>query len=228
MLRMPDAQTILGLWEQAEHEHPIDRALSILSVFARASRSSLASLPIHRRDALLLASRVAAFGYTLEGVAACPGCGCKVDAALTLPAAAAVPSDDKGRVEVEGRAVGFRIPNSRDLAAAVRAPDAEAAGRMLLTRCQLASEPGEAVARAIDAEIERLCEASSLELKMACPQCSGEFVVPVDIASFFWDELVFYAKRLLEDVDALAQRYGWTEADVLSLPERRRRYYLEL
>ena len=36
------------------------------------------------------------------------------------------------------------------------------------------------------------------------------------------------AQRLLREVDALARAYGWTEAEVLALDERRRAAYLEL
>jgi hypothetical protein len=227
-LAMPHPQTLLALSERAEHEHPIDRALSILSVFLGQTRSSLASLPINVRDALLLASRVAAFGNTLDGVAHCPSCGCKIDASVRVPVPIRVPTTDPGALDVEGQSIMFRPPNSRDLAEAVRLDDADIAGRMLAGRCQISGEPSDAVARAIDTAIESLCDASSLELSMACPQCSRPLIVPVDIGSFFWEELRTHASRLIEEVDTLALRYGWAEADILALPESRRRRYLEL
>jgi hypothetical protein len=52
-------------------------------------------------------------------------------------------------------------------------------------------------------------------------------VVPVDVGEFFWEEIASYARGLIEDVDALASRYGWSERDILALPERRRRRYLD-
>jgi hypothetical protein len=227
-LAMPDSQELLALTERAEHEHPIDRALSILSVFLREPRSVLAALPIHARDSLLLASRVAAFGSRLDGVARCPSCGCRVDACVDLPEAAPLPTSDSCVLQVAGEPIELRLPNSRDLADAVRLGDVELAGQMLVQRCQLSGESSEAAARAIDAEIERLCELSSVELSMACPECSQHLVVPVDIGGFFWEELRAHALRLIEEVDALALRYGWSEADILALPESRRRRYLEL
>ncbi len=227
MLRMPDAQTVLGLWERAEREHPIDRALSILSVFTCQARSTLARLPIHRLDSLLLASRVLAFGTRLEGVAICPACGCKIDASVDLSPLAPIPTEDGGTIDVGDQAVSFRIPDSRDLAEAVLVADLGSAESILLERCQLTGPASATAAQAIDAEIERLCDAASLELRMACPQCQNEFVASVDIGHFFWEELVSYAGRLIEDVDVLAARYGWAEADILAMPERRRLRYLE-
>jgi hypothetical protein len=227
MLRMPDAKTILWLWERAGREHPVDRALSILAAFTSETHIALAALPINRRDALLLASRVAAFGNTLEGVATCPACDCKIDASLDLPDVSTIPSEEGGVVDFGGRMVSFRLPNSHDLAEAARAPDLATAEKILIERCQLTRDADHDEAQAIDSEIARLCDVSTLELRMACIQCQGEFVTWVDMVDFFWDELVSYAIRLIDDVDALAARYGWAEADILAMPEGRRRRYLE-
>jgi hypothetical protein len=224
---MPDAGAVLDLWDRAEREHPIDRDLSMLEVFTAQKRETLAELPLHRRDALLLASRVAAFGASLDGVAGCPQCACRVDVALTIPDRPAIPAEDGGELEVEGNRVSYRVPNSRDLAEAAGASDAVSAAKTLLSRCQLAGPRDESVERAIDREIARLCDASSLELGMACPQCHHEFLVPVDIGRFLWQEMAAYAQRLLGEVDALASRYGWLEADVLAMSEQRRKRYLE-
>jgi hypothetical protein len=227
MIRMPDAQEILGLYERAECENPVDRALSILAAFTSEARVTLAALPVNQRDALLLASRIAAFGAALEGVATCPACGCKNDASLTLPEGLNVPIETEGVVQLGDRTASFRLPNSYDLADAARAPDLASAERILLERCQLSGELEQAGWQAIDAEITRLCDSSTLELRLTCTQCHGEFVTGVDILRFFWDEFVAYADGLIEDVDALAARYGWTEADILAMAEWRRRRYLE-
>jgi hypothetical protein len=227
MLRMPDDETILALWERAEREHPIERALSILSAFTHESRDVLAAFPVHRRDALLLSSRVATFGTQLEGIANCPNCKCEIDASVTLPATPAIPSEDGGVVSLDGATVSFRVPDSRDLAEALREPDPVGSRKVLLRRCQLSGPSEEAAERLIELELARLCDASSIELSMPCPQCLIEFTVPVDVGQFFWRELAGYAMRLLDDVHALASRYGWAEADILAMSERRRRLYLE-
>jgi hypothetical protein len=227
VLRLPDAQAILGLWERAERDHPIDRALSILAAFTCESSAALATLPVHRRDALLLSSRVAAFGPMLEGVASCAACACPIEVSLDLSAVRATPDDDDGCIDVEGETIQFRVPNSHDLAAVAHCADLETAERTLLERCTSGAALDATTTQAIDTEIARLCAASSLDLYISCPQCQTQFVVPVDVGEFFWEEIASYARGLIEDVDALASRYGWSERDILALPERRRRRYLD-
>ena len=49
-----------------------------------------------------------------------------------------------------------------------------------------------------------------------------------DIATVLWTELAGLARSLIEEVDALASAYGWSEREILALSGRRRRAYLEL
>ncbi|HEY0183323.1 MAG TPA: hypothetical protein VGC09_11000 [Rhodopila sp.] len=223
---------MLKLWERAEREHPIDRVLSILSAFTAGERGYLVALPIHRRDALLLSSRVAAFGSRLDGVAVCAACGCKIDVSFDLPDTSTTVLEDEGLVEVDGRAVRVRVPDSGDLAAVAHLQDPVIAAQSLLMRCQSQPTSGAALdgaaLHAIEQELERLCDTTWLDLKVACPDCEATFIVPVDIGRFFWTEIAAYAAGLIEDVHALAARYGWSESAILALPERRRRRYLEL
>jgi hypothetical protein len=224
---MPDARAVLELWDRCEREHPVDRVLTILAAFTAAPRSTLASLPVHRRDALLLSSRILAFGTHLEGIAICPACGCKVDASMSLPNVPATLGEDGGTIKLNGELVPFRMPDSRDLAEVARVPDPISARKVLLARCQLTGPSEETVESAIDQELAHLYDASAVELTMECPECRHNFMVPVDIALFLWDELIGYATSLVDEVDALATRYGWAEADILAMPESRRRFYLE-
>jgi hypothetical protein len=224
---LPNAQMLLALWERGEREHPIDRVLSVLAAFTQSPRHQLAALPIHRRDALLLACRGAVFGNALDGVTTCQACGCRIDVAFELPDLSGAPLADQGAIEVDGGVVSFRVPDSRDLAAAVQAPDVAAGLDLLADRCILAGPADAAAKRAIDDEIEHLCNAAWLELKLACPECPNEFVVPIDVGRFFWEELSAQTERLIEETCLLAVHFGWAEADILALPERRRQRYLE-
>lgn len=69
---------------------------------------------------------------------------------------------------------------------------------------------------------------ADLQLALCCPQCEHAWQPPFDIARFLWQELHAWALNLLREVDALAQAYHWTEADILGLSPRRRQAYLEL
>ena len=51
---------------------------------------------------------------------------------------------------------------------------------------------------------------------------------PLDVASFVWEELDGWARRLLQDVAVLARAFGWTEEDGVALSPTRREAYLEL
>ena len=78
---------------------------------------------------------------------------------------------------------------------------------------------------------ERMAELDSLaevRLELNCPQCRHRWLVALDIVSFFWSEIVVQAKRLLHEVHLLARAYPWSEADILAMSERRRKYYLNL
>jgi hypothetical protein len=224
---LPNAQTLLALWEHGEREHPIDRVLSVLAAFTQSPRHLLAALPVHRRDALLLACRGTVFGNSLDGVTNCRACGCRIDVAFELPDLSAASLADQGTIEVDGGVVSFRVPDSRDLAAALQAPDVAVGLDLLVDRCILAGPADAAARRAIDDEIERLCDAAWLDLKLACPECPNEFAVPIDVGRFFWEELSAHAERLIDETCRLAAHFGWAEADILALPERRRQRYLE-
>jgi hypothetical protein len=222
----PQAQALVALWYGAATEHPIDRALSLLEAFTGRRRDELAALPLHHRDALLMACRQSLRGRAFEGMVTCPACGCAMDAKVVLPAASGF-GESRGRVEVGGRAVAFRVPDSRDLAAAALTPGAS--GRALLARC--VDDPAvlddDAMAAAVDAAIAALCDATEHELLLACAECDQRFAVPVDVAGFLWHDVGEQVERLLDDVDLLARCYGWSEAEVLALPARRRARYVE-
>jgi hypothetical protein len=224
---LPNPQPLLALWERGEREHPIDRTLSVLAAVTQSPRRELAALPVHRRDALLLASRAAAFGNVLDGVTTCQACGCRIDVAFELPDLSGVLFADQGAIDADGGVVSFRVPDSCDLAAALQAADMAAGREVLIDRCILAGPANAAARQAIEDQIELLCDPAWLELRLPCPECPTEFVVPIDIGRFFWEELSAYAERLIDETSLLAAHFGWAEADILALPERRRQRYLE-
>lgn len=223
---MPPASTLLDVWENGEREHPIDRALSILAAFSGESRAQLAALGIHRRDALLVRSRILAFGPLLEGATECPACGSELELALQLSPPPEM--EDGGAVDVAGERVLFRPPNSYDLAAVVASRDVHEAQRVLRARCiQSEARLDDTAIEAAEQALEALCDPATIDVSTTCPACEAPFVPVVDIAIFLWFEIATYALRLLDDVHALASRYGWSERDVLALPDARRRRYLE-
>jgi hypothetical protein len=226
-LVMPSASALLELWETGEGEHAIDRALTVVSAFSGERREELAALGVHQLDALLVECRILAFGSRLAGVATCAACGCEVEVELQL----SPPADrlvDRGALEFEGRAIGYRVPNSFDLAAAATCADAAIGERVLQSRCIDGSDAlDETALAAADDAIAALCAPADIDVRASCPACAANFAPPVDIVTIVWNEIAAYARRMLDDVDALALRYGWSESDILRLSDARRRHYLE-
>jgi hypothetical protein len=232
-MRPLSAADMLDLWEHGRRSHPIDRALLMLATaLPDAPFDRLADLSIGRRDAALLAVRVATFGKELHGYTDCPACGERLEftldgRALELPTRAEAPVAAAGLL--------FRLPTSRDLAIAITHTDPEWLARRLAESCAL-SEEDKAVPReypeAILGEIEmRMMEAdpqSDLVLEFACDACRHEWTTAFDIGEFFWEEIAAHATRLLLDVHLLARAYGWTELEVLALSDVRRAAYIDM
>lgn len=228
MLAMPSASALLDVWEAGEREHAIDRALTTLQAFTGEARQALASLAINRRDALLLQSRILVFGSILHGVAPCAECGFEVEIELALPETAEYALTEGGVVQAHYGGVSYRVPNSHDLAAAASCEDAARGEQLLRARCIAASAPvDEATLDIVENALASLCELTTIDVVAACPECNAPFAPVVDINTIFWRELSAYAQRLLDEVDALATRYGWSEDEILAMSDARRRHYLE-
>jgi hypothetical protein len=231
------AGEILGLWEAAAYQAPLDRALTILAAASPGTpREELARLPIGERDARLLDVRERTFGPAARGVAACEGCAERVEFALDLPALRIRQTGaGAGAVATDGWTLRFRVPNSEDLAAATGSADPRG---VLVRRCltealrdgRAAGDPdlpGETVAQLAAAMAEQDPQAEVL-LDYRCPACGRQGRILFDIVEFLWDEVRAQARRLLVEVSALARAYGWREADILAMSAMRRRAYLEL
>lgn len=237
------AHDIARIWELGHSMHPIERALLILSASCSGStRNKLASLPVGRRDALLLEIRSRIFGDRMSCFAACPKCGEKIQ--FTLSARSMIvkgpdePYDIAHELSSGGLSLLFRLPDSMDQLAAVSSDSIETARLLIIKRCLLqASSDGTPIETEDMQEkaINLLCSGilgldpgSELLLDITCAACGNQWQALFDIVTFFWSEISAEAKRLLLEVHNLASAYGWSESDILSMSALRRRYYLEM
>jgi len=236
---------IVHIWEVGRFQHPLDRALTLLDVACvEIDRSSLAALTIGQRDKLLFELREQTFGSKFNGFAECPQCRENMEISLMSedipklcnpPATNFVYTIDLNQEEVS---IKFRLPDSRDLAAAAGTNAAESARAVLVERCVIeASLGGEtiSVCELPDDIITRLAARMSesepvadIQLDLCCPSCDKRWQQPFDIGLYFWAEIAAQTKRLLRDVHTLARAYGWSETAILSMSDARRNYYLEL
>jgi len=242
-MRPLSAYDLLRVWEVGEDQHPLDRALTLLAVACpEQTWDELAALSVGQRDARLLALREWTCGPRLNGFAECPRCaeGLEFEVAVADLRVTAEPdaAEEARELDTDGLALRFRLPDSRDLAAALDCQDPAAARSLLVQRCVLeASRDGvpvahsELPAEAITGLARRMDECdlqAEVLLDLRCPACDHAWQALFDIATFFWAELAAQAKRLLREVHTLARAYGWREADILGMSARRRQFYLEM
>ncbi|GAC1382497.1 MAG: hypothetical protein NVSMB48_13220 [Marmoricola sp.] len=173
-------------------------------------------LPLHREFA----------GPDLVGTVVCPDCGATAEFALPIDALVALGThiDANAYSSATWRPVSYS-----DLVAAAKAPSAEAAVAAVLDRCAPGNPQLEGEERR--ALVEMLSTADPLaevEATLQCPECDRELNAAVEIADFVWSTVDAEATRLMIEVDALARRYAWSEADIVRMPASRRSRYLAL
>ena len=167
---------------------------------------TLALFSIGQRDARLLALRERIFGPTLASQSTCPECGESLEQTFTVDdirVPAAGGSTTVCRWTSTRMPCHFRLPNSQDLAALAPFEDVSVARARLVERCLLATSPERA--RAGRHFRSRSCTRSpngwhrrtpgDIQLALACPRCSREWVESFDIVSFLWSELAAWASR---------------------------------
>jgi hypothetical protein len=201
--------------------------------------SALATFSLARRNQLLLRLREATIGPSLQALVRCPACRTPLEFSMTVrelrDAAGDRTQEEDDTAEAvffDDGALHFRLPNSRDLAAASEFLDVPEAARTVWRRVAAPSARGLAAdtelraASAVQAAIEQHHPLVDVRVPLRCV-CEHVWAASLDIAAFVWTELDRVAKRLLDDVQALARGYGWHEADILAMSEGRRQFYLE-
>jgi hypothetical protein len=238
-MRRPSDSEWIAMWEMGTNQPPIDRALTLLSAYWGASLQEVARLSIGARDARLFEIYEYCFGPTLAAFAQCPVCRQALEYSLCIPDLTARKDEvpplqlEAGEVSVE-----LRLPNSFDLCAVSGCSDLTQAGRLLMERCVVAAKveekpiPAEGLSTdVIEAIAARLAAADPLAevlIDLTCLACRHQWQVLLDIQRFLWTKISFLARRLLQEVHALASAYGWTEREILALSPARRQSYLEM
>lgn len=223
---------LLGIWERGAGCGPVARALLLLgAAMPEESAERCAGIAIGARDAAILRLRRATFGNSLAGCTNCPDCGEEHEFDLDVERlqAGASPRED-GEI-VLGSGLRFRLPNSGDLAVVARHNDVDAAVRQLLQRCCLNAPSGIDWSQSLADEVERAMTAlettADIELRFDCVACGRVWHDRLDVAGWVWEEVSARARRLLDEVHALAMYYGWSEQQILALSDARRDAYLQ-
>jgi hypothetical protein len=237
---LPTAATLLSAWEAGAGEAPLDRAPSLLVRLDAIPRDqSVGQLTVGQCDARLFELRRALFGDVMEALATCPECGAEVELSLSLAELQPpIVDDPEGVVALEQSdyALVVRIPRNDDLRSLSTARN-ETAIRELVDRCMVEASAGDG--RAVSAfelpddVLHEIVEAMAARdpgaqtaLNVRC-WCGAEWVDELQIRSVLWSDLTDWVGRTMTEVHELARSYGWSEAEILSMPAWRRRWYVE-
>lgn len=226
--------SVLAVWEQGRHRHPIDRAL-LLSAHAQPERATetLADQPLGQRNLALLRLRQQTYGSELAAYLDCPSCGERLEFNLNSADLLAETTAPKYRDTITIDGLSFRLPTSRDLAQIATSIEEKAAADELLAECLISADEAPntstltAVAERVAEALEDADPAADLALDFVCDNCAHRWEESFDIAVYLWEEVAAHAQRLLDDIHVLATAYGWTEDEVLRLSDIRRMHYLK-
>jgi hypothetical protein len=191
-------------------------------------------LTLDRRNELLMQLRESTIGATLYGFVRCPVCAAPLEFSATVREfleRTAAPAESCSIVH-DGQTIVYRLPDTRDLAAAAVYLDLPEASATLFKRSAVSdmigwTEENKAqIAAAIAEDLADRHPLVDIRIPLRCASDDHVWSASLDIASFLWTEVDRLARRLLDEVQALARAYGWPEADILAMSDSRRRFYL--
>lgn len=217
------AAAVLGAWETGGALTPPARAAALLALDGRAADPAEAlDLDVATAVGRLAASYRESFGARVDAVVACPSCGELLEAELTMPS---LGSAARRTADLDGWSV--RAPTLAELVAVASAPDG---ADMLRELClsPVGPDAAEVAPDRLETVMEELAGAAALHSAVTCAACGTRFDTELDVLALLWERICVDARRLLEDVAVLATAFGWSEREILDLPESRRERYLVL
>jgi len=203
--------------------------------------NAVAKLSIGERDARLLLLRERMFGSRLTNMADCPKCSERLEWEtnindIRLQSLQPHHSSREFSLELDDYSIRFRLPNSLDIAAVIAdgpgQPDPAKILADCILDCQCSGKARELedlpdkVIQALSQRMEAEDPQADIRMALNCPNCSHQWAVRFDIASYLWLEINQWAVRILQDVHKLARTYHWPEHDILNMNPVRRQLYL--
>ena len=209
----PTSNVLTCLWDQPTE---LGQTLDLLSAYGVQGPERL---PMGEIDRLLLRLHRKVCGSDLEFTSRCPGCNAQNAFVL---AAELLPPAQPAWVRV-GTGGGVRPPAVVDL---VDLPlDLDAAPLAVLERCTVGSpsEPATAVHLALAVSLDEVGP-----LGLECVDCGRPFEAAVDLGRAVLGAMVARATELDREVHLIATTYGWSLAEIESLPDGRREHLVGL
>lgn len=181
------------------------------------------------RDRILAAIWKREVGARIQATPRCPVCGKTFDVEFALddltatlaPTYEGVARNNDGTFRLED-GTRFRVPSGEDELLSSAAPDPAAA---LIERCV---QEGTLDVERLGALLERLAPVVDATIDTSCAECGHSHQVHFDVQSFLLGRILAERALRASEVHRLAQSYGWSLAEILSLPRSRRRSYVDL
>jgi hypothetical protein len=189
---------------------------------------------LSQRLQALLAMRVASGDVRLELQSPCLQCDEPMEISLDLRDFMGEPAAPRFQWRNDdGVTLALRLPRGRDLQRWMQAnaPAHESLAASLVEGVAGVPEGVQppalaALLPALDDAFEAHDPLTALCLQAACPACAHENTLACDLESMLVDGFARAQSRMLDDVLQLAQAFHWREADILAMPQWRRRHYL--
>jgi hypothetical protein len=233
-------------------EANIDDPALVLAIARRLGQAEpstdWAQLTVSDLDALVLRLRQALYGDRIVAETLCraPRCGSRIDISFAIEAylthhrprkaplrwrawtvepCTAEPGWfylDRGG---QSPTVHFRLPTAADQISVFGRADAE---RALARLCIRPAELPVQLRRRIETAMAAMAPKLDSDLQGVCPDCGAMVAARFETRRYCLQEMRDRARFVYDDIDALAQRYHWSERAILSMPNARRASYAEL
>ena len=234
---------LVAVWERAAGLPNAERDRELLRLDAASddADTDVEAWTLGRRDAAFARIFRALYGELLEAAMRCAACDALLEFETTIGTLFGDVAGDADVVEpgpfcirCDGYELTLAPLCAGDLSGLPRSPSQ--ALECALRRCIISARHND---RAVDVAAlpAGVRAAASTALHAADPrgetliallcECGAENSVVFDMGTFLFEALDRSAAQALADVHVLASAYGWSERDILALPEHRRRRYLE-
>jgi hypothetical protein len=223
-----NGEEILLAWEKSRRQPEPQAAIALLSLaLPGSSTTELATLPLAKRNELLLELRALTLGSRLEGVGECPECGVRLEFALDTATLVLGLREPPGESIEGSRDFVMRPVNTLDVLACSGATTDDEACRILLQRTVRMSADGLGNAALME-QFERLNAPAEIQVRLQCAACGAHPQLDLDIAHYLVREIGNTARRLMVEIHELASAYGWSESSIARMTNERRAAYLEI
>jgi hypothetical protein len=230
------ASSILNVWDQCVGKNQPYKGVALASLAsAERDRGNIVNWSIEKRDVALFHVRKTLFGNQFQNLSHCPECAQTVEwdfsfHQMGIPRLNEIPDNVEIPITIGENNVLLRLPNSEDLFR----NDA----KQIIQNCilhppvngaqEVDKQMPDEILNEINNEFNKICRASNISYSLSCVECKHEWQVSFDIVSYLWKEIDHWAKRFMDQIAVLAKNFGWSESDIINMPENRRNHYLNL